>query len=117
MLWLDNTARMPIAAAVNGSARWLNCNGRKNSIRATPKSRRNIGGTYQTLRLWKDAERAVLRALAIDPQNASAASGLLITRLNATGDADSARRALDGFPEDIKCIDRLLPRRRAAGGT
>jgi len=62
----------------------------------------NIGATYAVLRQWKDAERAQLRALAIDPHNAAAAEILLITRLNATGDVDSARRALDGFPESIK---------------
>ena len=60
---------------------------------------RNIGATYQALRLWKDAERAELRALAIDPHNAIAALYLLATRLNSTGDVGSARRALDGFPE------------------
>src|SRR5215472_13761167 len=61
-----------------------------------------IGNTYQTLRLWKDAERAELRALAMDPRNSDAADTLLKASLNATGDADSARRAFDGFPEDIK---------------
>src|SRR5438094_3734083 len=58
-----------------------------------------IGETYMALRLWKDAERAALRALAIDPHYALAALDLLTTRLNATGDVDSARRAFDGFPE------------------
>ena len=65
----------------------------------------SIGATYLALRLWKDAERAELRALAIDPHNARAALSLLATRLNATGDVDSARRALDGFPEAIKSFD------------
>ena len=64
----------------------------------------NIGATYLALRLWKDAERAELRALAIDPHNALAALSLLTSRLNATGDVDSARRALDGFPEAIKSL-------------
>ncbi len=64
----------------------------------------NIGVTYNALRQWKDAERAELRALAIDPHNTLAALFLLSTRLNATGDVDSARRALDGFPELIKGI-------------
>ena len=59
----------------------------------------NIASTYQALRLWKDAERAESRALAIDPQNVWAPLSLLLTRLSATGDVDSARRALDGFPE------------------
>jgi serine/threonine-protein kinase len=66
----------------------------------------NIGATYLLLRLWKDAERAELRALAIDPHDMPAASALLVTRLNATGDIDSARRALDGFPEGIKSLTR-----------
>jgi TolB-like protein len=66
----------------------------------------NIGATYLLLRLWKDAERAELRALAIDPHNMPAASDLLITRLNATGDVDSARRAFDGFPQAITSLSR-----------
>jgi TolB-like protein len=64
----------------------------------------NIGVTYTVLRLWKDAERAELRALAIDPRNTLAALFLLGTRLNATGDVDSARRPLDSFPEMIKNV-------------
>src|SRR6266536_680348 len=66
----------------------------------------NIGGTYLSLRQGKDAERWESRSLAIDPHNMQAASALLITRLNATGDVDSARRALDGFPEDTKTLTR-----------
>ena len=61
-----------------------------------------MGNTYRALRLWKDAERAELRALAIDPHNWLGAQALVETRLDWTGDVDSARRALDGFPEDIK---------------
>ena len=69
-----------------------------------------IGETYMALRLWKDAERAALRALAIDPHYALAALDLLTTRLNATGDVDSARRAFDGFPEGINFIDSVVDR-------
>jgi TolB-like protein/predicted Ser/Thr protein kinase len=65
-----------------------------------------IGQTYLALRLWEDAERAELRALAIDPHNALAALFLLSSRLNATGDVDSARRTLDGFPEAINSLTR-----------
>src|SRR5215510_6339665 len=64
----------------------------------------NIGVTCYALRLWKDAERAELRALAIDPHNMQAAMFLVLTRLNGTGDVDSARRALNDFPELIKGI-------------
>src|SRR5262249_6832036 len=62
----------------------------------------NIGATCNALRLWKDAERAELRALAIDPHNTQAAMFLVFTRLTTTGDVDSARRALDDFPELIR---------------
>ena len=64
----------------------------------------NIGATYLRLRQWKDAERNELRALAIDPSHAWAALALLISHLNATGDVDGARRALDGFPEATKSL-------------
>jgi TolB-like protein/Flp pilus assembly protein TadD len=64
----------------------------------------NIGVSCTALRLWKDAERAELRALAIDPHNTLAALFLLSTRVNSTGDVHSARRPLDGFPEMIKGI-------------
>src|SRR5881409_1584033 len=66
----------------------------------------NMAATYLLLRLWKDAERWESRSLAIDPHNMQAAAALLITRLNATGDVDSARRALDGFPEDTRTLTR-----------
>jgi TolB-like protein/class 3 adenylate cyclase/Tfp pilus assembly protein PilF len=71
---------------------------------------RDIGATYLALRQWKDAERIELRALAIDPHNTLAAIYLLITRLNATGDVESARRALDGFPQGINFIDSVVDR-------
>src|SRR5262249_3548997 len=65
-----------------------------------------IGSTYLALRLWKDAERAELRALALDPHNWLAALLLVTSRLNSTGDVDSGRRALDSFPEAIKLLTR-----------
>jgi TolB-like protein/Tfp pilus assembly protein PilF/tRNA A-37 threonylcarbamoyl transferase component Bud32 len=74
----------------------------------------NIGATYVALRQWKDAERAELRALAIDPRNGWAALSLLISRLNATGDVGSARRALDGFPEAAESFT-LVSRRGPTG--
>jgi serine/threonine-protein kinase len=78
----------------------------------------NIGATYATLRMWKDAERAELRALAIDPHSTVAAVWLVLTRLNGTGDADSARRAFDGLPEDVKSriINERLGQRGQGGG-
>jgi eukaryotic-like serine/threonine-protein kinase len=67
-----------------------------------PSIAQSIGVTYTTLRLWKDAERAALRALAIDPHYAPAVVPLSIARLNGKGDPDSARRAFDEFPEATK---------------
>src|SRR5215831_720892 len=64
----------------------------------------NIGVSYYALRLWKDAERAELRALAMDPHNTQAGMFLIFTRLTTTGDVDAARRALDDFPDVIKGI-------------
>ncbi len=64
----------------------------------------NIGATCFALRLWKDAERAELRALAMDPHNTQAATFLVLIRLTMTGDVGSARRALDDFPDVIKGI-------------
>jgi TolB-like protein len=61
-----------------------------------------IGLTYSALRMWRDAELAAMRALAIDPHHAQGAISLFITRLNATGDVNSVRRAFDGFPDAIK---------------
>src|SRR5262245_26983281 len=63
-----------------------------------------IGSTYLMVRLWKDVERAELRALAIDPQNALPAAYLTFSHLGSTGDVRSARRVLDDFPEAIKRI-------------
>ena len=64
----------------------------------------NIGVNYTALRQWKDAERAELRALAIDPHNTLAALFLLGSRLNATGNVALARQPLDSFPEAIKNV-------------
>ena len=76
----------------------------------------NIGVTCYELRLWNDAERAELRALAIDPHNTQAAMFLVLTRLTTTGDVDSARRALDDFPEVIKGIPGGAGGPRGAAG-
>jgi TolB-like protein/Tfp pilus assembly protein PilF/class 3 adenylate cyclase len=76
-----------------------------------PRDARNsigIGETYTAMRQWKDAERAESRALAIDPHHALAALLLLSSRLSETGDVNSARRALDDFPEAVKSLTRAI---------
>jgi len=77
----------------------------------------NIGATYQALRLWKDAEQAELRALAIDPHSTRAAAFLVNIRLGM-GDVDSAQRAFDGIPEDVKSrlIGQFQGQRGQGGG-
>lgn len=67
-----------------------------------PQMPANLGGIYVALRLWKEAERLELRALAMDPQNAVAATLLCRNRLNGTGDIYSARKVFEGFPEAIR---------------
>ncbi len=62
----------------------------------------SLGGIYAALRLWNDAERVELRTLTLDPYNTVAATLLATVRLNSTGDINSARHALDGFPPDIQ---------------
>jgi TolB-like protein/Tfp pilus assembly protein PilF len=62
----------------------------------------NLGATNEALRLWKDAERSELRALAIDPHSVVAASILARTRLYGTSDIASARQAFDGIPAGIR---------------
>lgn len=71
-----------------------------------PQIPANLGAIYAELRLWKDAEWAELRALAIDPHNVVAADFLARFRLNAAGDIDSARRAFDGIPEEKRITAR-----------
>jgi tetratricopeptide (TPR) repeat protein len=78
----------------------------------------NIGLTYLALRRWKEAEAAEFRALALDPQNTVAAVLLVNCRLSGTGDANSARGALDDFPEALKSLTTTLYSRRgvSSGG-
>src|SRR5436309_14405198 len=48
MLWLNNTAGTSTAGAVNGSAPWPIYNGRRNSTRATHRSRPSLEELTQT---------------------------------------------------------------------
>jgi tetratricopeptide (TPR) repeat protein len=59
----------------------------------------DIGDTYLTLRRWSEAERALTRALALDPHNINAAFHLAQTYVNTTGDIPRARQAWEGIPE------------------
>ncbi len=78
----------------------------------------NIGSTYLALRLWKEAQQAELRALALDPQNAVAAVVLVHARLCETGEASAARQVLSDFPEARNSLTTALSGRRgvSSGG-
>ena len=62
----------------------------------------NLGITYALLGQWKDAKQVQVRALAMDPHSVIAAMILAMTQLNSTGDIDSARRAFDGIPPELR---------------
>jgi serine/threonine-protein kinase len=65
-----------------------------------PQIPTQIGATYCRLRMWKEANRAGQRALALDPHNLSAMIDVLVSGLNGTGDIEKARQTLATFPAD-----------------
>jgi tetratricopeptide (TPR) repeat protein len=56
-----------------------------------------IGGAYNALRRWSDAEQSLKHALAIDPHFGDAAQFLVITYVNSTGDILRARKVAEQF--------------------
>jgi tetratricopeptide (TPR) repeat protein len=50
--------------------------------------------------MWKDANRAGQRALALDPHNLSAMIDVVLSDLNGTGDIEKAKQTLATFPAD-----------------
>jgi TolB-like protein/Tfp pilus assembly protein PilF len=56
-----------------------------------------IGGAYNALRRWSDAEHSLKRALAIDPHFGDAAQFLALTYVNSTGDILRARKVAEQF--------------------
>src|SRR6266511_3788536 len=65
-----------------------------------PQIPTDIGVTFVMLRRWSDAERALTRALALDPQNAVATQFLARTYVNSTGDIRRAKQAYEGVPAE-----------------
>ena len=73
----------------------------KRSIDLNPRDPYTIGGlaeTYVFLRMWKEAEDAARRALAIDPHEATSMRMLLLSSLNRTGNPQEALRATSNIP-------------------
>jgi TolB-like protein len=60
----------------------------------------DIGDTYLMLRHWSEAERALTRALVLDPHNINAGFHLAQTYVNSTGDVRRARQAWEGIPDN-----------------
>jgi serine/threonine-protein kinase len=58
----------------------------------------NIGAAYCSLRMWEEAKRAGLRALAIDPHSILGLDTVIFALLNGTGDIEEARRTLANHP-------------------
>jgi TolB-like protein len=60
----------------------------------------DIGDTYLMLRRWTEAERALARAVSLDPHNINAGYHLAQTYVNSTGDVRRARQAWEGIPDN-----------------
>jgi TolB-like protein/Tfp pilus assembly protein PilF len=58
----------------------------------------NLGTSYLNLRMWQEAKRAGLRALALDPHNVVGMRAVFISDLNGSNDINEAKRALATFP-------------------
>jgi TolB-like protein/Flp pilus assembly protein TadD len=58
-----------------------------------------LGNTWLPLRRWSEAERALTRALALDPHNINAAHHLALAYVSSTGDIQRAKRAWEGVPD------------------
>ncbi|MGH8102384.1 MAG: hypothetical protein ACREIW_13870, partial [Chthoniobacterales bacterium] len=57
-----------------------------------PQIPTQIGASFCRLRMWKEANRAGQRALALDPHNLSAMIDVLVSGLNGTGDIEKAKQ-------------------------
>src|SRR5262249_5978360 len=58
----------------------------------------NIGAAYCSLRMWDEAKRGGLRALAIDPRSFVGLQTAIFASLNGTGDIKEAKRTLASYP-------------------
>jgi serine/threonine protein kinase len=63
-----------------------------------PELVENIATTYWGLRMWKEARRAGLRALTIDPRNTGALDAAIMASIYGTGNIEEAKRTLVDYP-------------------
>jgi TolB-like protein/class 3 adenylate cyclase len=65
----------------------------------------NIAGAYCSLRMWKEARRTGLRALAIDPQSIVGLQSAIFASLNGSGDVEAAKHTLADYPQPGRIAD------------
>jgi len=65
----------------------------------------NLGAAYCSLRMWDDAKRVGLRALAIDPHSTLGLQTAMFASLNGKGDIDEAKRTLANYPPEERVAD------------
>ena len=65
----------------------------------------NIAGAYCSLRMWDEAKRAGLRALAIDPHNFLGLQAVTFASLYGNGDIAQAKRILANYPSGGRTAD------------
>jgi len=65
----------------------------------------NIGAAYCSLRMWEDARRGGLRALAIDPHSTVGLQTAILAALNGSGDIDGAKEILTSYPPGTRVAD------------
>ena len=65
----------------------------------------NIAGAYCSLRMWKEAKRDALRALALDPNSTLGLQTAIFASLNLTGDIEAAKRTLADYPQPGRVAD------------
>ena len=59
----------------------------------------NIAAAYCSLRMWKEAKRAGLRALAIDPHSLVGLQSTILALINGTGNISEAKQVLTNYPQ------------------
>jgi tetratricopeptide (TPR) repeat protein len=65
----------------------------------------NLAATYLSLRMWTEANRAALRALAIDPHSAIGLQTAIGVSIQGTGNIEGAERTLADYPQEVEVAD------------
>ena len=65
----------------------------------------NIGGAYCSLRMWDEAKRAGLHALALDPHSFLGFQTAIFASLYGSGDIDEAKHIVANYPQEGRTAD------------